>query len=740
MFPIIKKELKQYFDHPTAYILLVVFLVVNGFFYFRGILVQNIADLRPMFEFLPWILLFFVPAITMRMISEERRSGTLELEMVQPVKPWVIFAGKILASVIFVVSGLVLTVLIPISLSVAGSFDVGQTIAQYIAAIFLVLGMSSVGVFASSVTKSQSVSFILAIGIGFFFIISGSEVVTVEFTGNIRNVLAQLSLLAHYNNMVRGVIDFRDVLYFVTFSLSFASVGYVLLVRPLMNPKRREFRQLKLGVVGIVVISLLLNVLGSNIPGRIDLTKGKIYTLAPATKQALKELDDIVTIKVFESENLPPQIALMRRDVHDMVNDFERTSGGNIRVEYVIANENSDEIREAQSLGVAPVQFNVVNKQELSVKQGLFGVSVLYLDEYETIPFIDSTSGLEYQLISFIKKLTSSERKTVGFVAGHGEKSAGMDFATYASALREQYDVLDINLTNDDVTDIDVMVVAGPSMEFQDSEKDVLRKFISGGGAVLFLIDTVNVNLQTLQAFPNQYSLSDIVSEYGVQVKSDIVFDVRSNESVTFGGGLVSYVLPYPFWARVPVVPDNPIAGDVPSIVMPWASSLVVTGDKYEYTNLFMTTQFAGSQSETFNLSPDQRIGIAEDDLGEKLMAVAVNLSDENKQPQSDNQEKVGRIVVIGDSDFLTEQFARGAGARNNLVFGINAIDWLAQDEALIGIRSKNRQPDTLVFEDEGSMSRIRLFNIMGVPALVIVYGIIRIYRRKKMADSALDV
>ncbi len=732
MFSIIKKELKQYFDHPTAYILLVVFLVINNFFYFRGILVQNIADMRPMFEFLPWLLLFFIPAITMKMLAEEKRSGTLELELVQPVAPWKILTGKLISSVLFVEIGLVITMFVPIMLSTAGSFDFGQVIAQYIGAGFLALGLASIGIFSSSITRSQATSFILSLGVGFFFIMSGTEIVTVEFTGMTRTILAQLSLLSHYRNMIRGVVDVRDVLYFVTISLSFVSISYVLLVRPLVNVTRREFRQLKAGVAGIVVISLLLNALGSGIPGRLDLTRGNIYTLDSETVNVLENLNDIVTIKVFESDNLPPQITLAQRDVRDMVRDFERVSNGNVRVEYIIAGdaEDADLLREAQSLGIAPVQFNVVSQQELSVKQGFFGLSVLYAGEYESIPFIDNTASLEYQLISFIKKLTSDEKQVVGFLVGHGEKSQASDLRTFALSLQERYETRDVSLVDDDISSVDVLVIPGPQEKIPESEQDVLREFIDNGGSVLFLIDEILIDPQTLRASPNLSGVSDFVSEYGVRIRPDVVFDIRSNESVTFGGGFVSYVLPYPFWPRIPTVKNNPISGDVPHVVMPWASSLERSGEFGEAFDLLVTTQFAGSQEGQFNLAPDQRISVSEDNFGSRIMAIAVNLYDEGNK-ETDNTDN-GRLIVVGDSDFLTEQFARGAGAGNNLIFGINMVDWLAQDEALINIRSKNRQPSPLVFDSESSMSRIRIFNVVGIPLLVALFGVAHLYRRKK--------
>jgi len=746
MYSILKKELKSYFDHPTAYILLVVFLVVNSFFFFRVAFIQGAADLRPMFDFLPWLLLFFVPAITMRLLAEENRAGTLDLVLVQPVKPWQVLLGKLLGSVAFLGVALLLTLLIPILLSSAGSFDWGQIVAQYVSALFFITGLAGIGLFASVLSKNQVVAFITALAISFFFIISGFDFVLVGLSsGFLRTVFSQLSLTAHFQTMARGVIDLRDLIFFITFAFSFLSVTYLLLIRQRSNRKYKEFRQLKMGVALLVVISVLVNLVGASIPGRLDLTRGGLYTLSPAAKELLKNIDDIVTIKVFTSETLPAQIDLVKRDVQDMLRDFERASSGNVKVEFANVKEDDGTAQEARSLGIQPVQFNILSQQEFSLKQGYFGLAVLYADQQETIPFIQDTSGLEYQLASFIRKLTVDEKQKVAFLTGHGEKSTFRELSTFRQELAKQYEVEEVTLTepvgeveegestapviNPIDSDVVTLVVAGPTQEITAGAQNEIRNFINRGGTVLLLIDQISVNPQFLQVTPNTASFASFAEEYGVRVNQDLAFDMRSNESVTFGGGILSYILPYPFWARVPAVEGNPITGDVQAIVLPWASTLEIV-DNNQAIEVFKTSPFAARQSGTFNIAPDQQFNVTQADVTERLMAAAVILGD------SSTEQSSGRLLVVGDSDFLTEQFVRNQDS-SNLVFGLNSIDWLVQDQTLVGIRSKNRQPAPLVFKNEGQPSTIRFINLIGVPILVIAYGAFRLFRRKKKAKQA---
>lgn len=744
MYTIFKKELKSYFDHPIAYILMVVFLVVNSFFFFRIVYLQGVADMRPMFDTLPWLLMFFVPAITMRQFAEERKSGTFELLLSQPIHLWRVLTGKLCASVAFLGIAIACTLIIPIMLAGSGAFDWGQIIAQYIGAIILLFALSSIGLLTSAATKNQVVSFISSLAISFFFIIAGLEIVTLGLSGLFRTIVGQLSAFAHYQNIIRGVLDIRDVVYFATFIGSFLSVTYLLLARITSNTATAGFRKLKAGVAALVIISVLVNLVGSYIPGRVDFTKNRLYTLSPATKDLLHSLDDIVTIKLFAVDNLPPQIALVERDVRDTLRDFERASNGNISVEYVTVTDDQDSVQSAQQYGIAPVQFNTLQEQELSVKQGYFGLAVAYLDDFKSIPFIQDTSDLEYQLDSYIRSLTVSEKSTIGFLTGHGEKSIYSDIPTLRQELEKQYAVEEVSLleTSDDseasaqivsvnpIPDsITTLVIAGPTQVVNEDEREAIRAFMHRGGTVLFLVDPVVINAQYMQAVPNPNSLSDFIAEFGVTVDDNLVYDVRSNQSVTFGGGYINYVLPYPFWPVAVNTSDHVSARDIANISLMWPSSVHGTAqDDDRVTNLFSTTEFGGVQTSNYTIAPDQQLMINPESLTTYPLAVAATFTEEG------SDSATGRMIVVGDSDFILDQFTRSQSSISNLVFALNAIDWLAQDETLISIRAKNRQPDLLQFTDEHKNypNVVRLINLIGIPFLVAVYGLIRLLRRRK--------
>ncbi|MGH7668268.1 MAG: ABC transporter permease, partial [Gemmatimonadaceae bacterium] len=175
IWTVARREVKAMFDHPTGYVLLVVFVAANAFFYFREAFLVGQASLRPMLDMLPWMFLFFVPAVAMRTLAEDSRSGVLELVLAQPVTELELLLGKFVGAVCFLWIGLALTLPIPLGLAFGAKMQWGPVVAQYAGAAMLALGLAGVGVWASSLTRSQITAFILAVAVMFVLILFGLD-------------------------------------------------------------------------------------------------------------------------------------------------------------------------------------------------------------------------------------------------------------------------------------------------------------------------------------------------------------------------------------------------------------------------------------------------------------------------------------------------------------------------------------------------------------------------------------
>ena len=221
---ITKKEIKSYFNSPAAYIVLVIFLLLSGWFFASPLFINNQANLRTLFGIIPLFYLFFVPAITMGLLSREKNTGTMELLATLPIKDSQIIMGKFWASVILIGVGLLLTLVHFITIVLLGTnVDFGAILCGYIGLLFLGAVYSSIGIFASSITSNQVVSLIISFFIIFFFFLIKFFLFFIpDF---MVGIFQFLSIDYHFSNIARGVIDTRNIIYFVSLIVLFLKLA-----------------------------------------------------------------------------------------------------------------------------------------------------------------------------------------------------------------------------------------------------------------------------------------------------------------------------------------------------------------------------------------------------------------------------------------------------------------------------------------------------------------------------------
>ena len=285
---LIRKDLKGYFDQPTGYILIVVFVSLLSWSFFRSAFITSEASLRPLFTTnfavespsIPWLLALLVPAAAMRLLAEEQRDGTLEILLTQPIKGWIILFSKFLSGLIFVSVAILSTIGIPLAISTAGSLDWGAIVAQYVGSIFLAASFVSIGLFTSSLTRNQIVAFILGLFVTLVLMLLGLEQVGITFPVQLAVLLQSISPLTHFSSIARGVIDLRDILYFIAIISTFMSATFLSIRGKTLSHRSPQYRNLQLGTVALIVLSLLVGWFGNSVQGRLDLTADKIFTLS----------------------------------------------------------------------------------------------------------------------------------------------------------------------------------------------------------------------------------------------------------------------------------------------------------------------------------------------------------------------------------------------------------------------------------------------------------------------------
>ena len=217
-----KRELRAYFTTPLAYVFIVIFVALNGVtaFYFGALFDRGQADMQPLFGFLPWLYLFLIPAVAMRLWAEERKAGTLELLMTLPVSTFDAVFGKFLAAWIFAGIALSLTFPVWITVNYLGDPDNGVIIASYLGGFLMAGSYLAIGGFVSAMTRNQVIAFVIGAAVIFLFMMSGLELVQSAFRGwapeLVIDLVRSFSFLVHYDAIIRGVIDVRDMIFFIS--------------------------------------------------------------------------------------------------------------------------------------------------------------------------------------------------------------------------------------------------------------------------------------------------------------------------------------------------------------------------------------------------------------------------------------------------------------------------------------------------------------------------------------------
>lgn len=230
MLAILKREINSFFTSSIGYLVIGVFLIVNGLFLwvFKGnfnVFDYGFADLTAFFELAPWVLIFLIPAITMKSFSDEKRLGTLELLLIKPISHWQIVLGKFFGSFLLVVIALIPTLLYVFTVyqlgNPTGNLDIGSTLGSYFGMLFLMSTYTAIGVFASTLSENQIVAFIVAVFICFILYYGFEALANYNLLGNTSLFISNLGLKAHFDSIGRGVIDTRDIVYFLSVTFFF---------------------------------------------------------------------------------------------------------------------------------------------------------------------------------------------------------------------------------------------------------------------------------------------------------------------------------------------------------------------------------------------------------------------------------------------------------------------------------------------------------------------------------------
>ena len=486
----------------------------------------------------------------------------------------------------------------------------------------------------------------------------------------------------------------------------------------------------------LIAILILVNLLGYYNFVRLDLTQNHQYTLSRVSKKIAKNLEDVISIKVYFSKKLPPYMANLAQQVDDILKEYKAYGKGNITIQYIDPSKDPMVAREVQQMGIPQVRMNVIEKDKQESVSGYLGLAVMSGDQYKVIPVVKDVSILEYKVTSFIKKLTGMKQPFIGILQTNSIHPNFEQYKELFKNLGEDYTIRPIHLSKGTsliAEPIDVLVVAGAT-NLPISVLKAIDNFVITGGHVLFMIDTVNVDnhLQTKNLPSN---ITNLLLSYGIRVNNDLVLDRLSN-LVGFNGGMFTYSVQYPFSIKAVKQnfnQENPVVKDLESISFQWASSLDAVsnvGQNITISTLVQTSRYSWLQKDHFNLNPN---AISLPDNSSELKQHNLVMAVEGKLKSFFNPGESttnARMIVVGDSDLVSDDVLKTY--RANQLFFQNALDWLGSDNDLIQIRSRNITDKPLKQVSDGVKLFFKIFNLAGAVLVLIVFGLVRGYLRKK--------
>ncbi len=434
LWDVARRELFGFFASMVAWLFLGAFLLVTFFVFFwvETFFARNVADVRPLFQWMPVLLIFLVAALTMRSWSEERRAGTLESLLTAPIPPVKLVLGKFLGGLALVAIALALTLPLPVTVSLLGPLDWGPVVGGYVAALLLAAAYLAMGLFVSARTDNPIVSLIGTVILGGALYVLGSAWFLGLAGPALSPVLAALGTGSRFESITRGVLDLRDLYYYLSLVGIFLTLNVYSLERlrwasDAHGVRHRRWHWLTgLLLANFATANLWLAPLGGL---RADLTQGHIYTLSEATRQVLAGLREPLVIHAYFSRDTHPLLAPLVPQLHDLLEEYVVAGRSRVRLEFVDPAEDPEAEREAgERFGVRPVAFQTASKYQTALVNAYFDIVVQYGDEYEQLGYRDlieikvtSETDLEVRLRNPEYDITRAIRKVVQSWRGGGD-------------------------------------------------------------------------------------------------------------------------------------------------------------------------------------------------------------------------------------------------------------------------------------------------------------------------------
>lgn len=479
----------------------------------------------------------------------------------------------------------------------------------------------------------------------------------------------------------------------------------------------------------IIGILLLINILSTEFYFRLDWTADKRYTLSKATKQILSEVKEPVTVNAYFSDDLRPELKLIKSEFRDLLVEYDNLSSEPFVYNFTNPNKSEEEEQKAQRKGIPPMLMNVRERDQVQQKRVYMGAVVQMGEKSEVIPAIQPNTSMEYALSTAIKKLAVKDKPKIAFLQGQGEPPL-KNYQQAQQALSVLYSTTDYRFDSlkPIPDDIKVLIIDGPKDSFENSELQKLDKYISNGGNLLLCNAGVQGQLRNQTGTAKSTGLESWLEKKGITLKKNFVITPPPNcGNVTVqqsrGGMRFNTQIYFPYFPIITNFSDHPITKGLESVFLPFTSEIEFNNDSsLNIKVLARTGDVSGTQPVPVYF--DVNKNWQKRDFPRSGIPVAVSLEG------SFGGGKPARMVVIANDNFAASQGNQQI-MEDNVNLLVNAVDWLSDETGLVELRTKSISSRPIETVDDAKKTFIKYANAFGPVLLIIIIGIVRIQIQK---------